>query len=242
MTTNSRNILLATTVFVGFSLVAASETPAAPGLNVNRGVAVRPAGVNVRPTVAVRPAGINFRPTVTVRPAGVNVRTPVAVRPAGINVINPSAAARPGGVNVNPSIPVRPAGINVINPGAPVRPAGNAVGAPPAPTTSVAGAALIPPNVAIPRTDRSRLNALLSRPLLPPSINNATPIGGGHGSVCNRGIGSGPEGANLFFENCWWYARNCQHGPSREWQTEYVCQSCPDLPGRACPAGTTTWR
>jgi len=61
--------------------------------------------------------------------------------------------------------------------------------------------------------------------------------GGYRSPTCIRGVGPGPGGANLFFENCWWYARSCTGGP-----TQYACQSCPDLPGRSCPAGTTSYR
>jgi hypothetical protein len=63
-------------------------------------------------------------------------------------------------------------------------------------------------------------------------------LGGGTSCTSPRG-GRGPKGANLFFENCWWYMRVCS-GP-RGRITQYRCQSCPDLPSRTCPRGSTAW-
>jgi hypothetical protein len=61
-------------------------------------------------------------------------------------------------------------------------------------------------------------------------------LGGGTSCTPSR-KGRGPKGANLFFENCWWFTRVCWRGRI----TQYRCQSCPDLPSRTCPRGSTVW-
>jgi hypothetical protein len=52
--------------------------------------------------------------------------------------------------------------------------------------------------------------------------------------------GRGPGGSHLFFENCWWYQRQCYVRGRRT--TQYKCLSCPGLSARTCPPGHKVWR
>jgi hypothetical protein len=102
-------------------------------------------------------------------------------------------------------------------------------------SVTVAIPALLMPTVAPAET----VPLSISNQIFDPALGEGEYLGGGTSCTIPRG-GRGPKGANLFFENCWWFVRVCSRPGGRR-VTQYRCQSCPDLVRPACPRGSTAW-